>query len=160
VVKRRLARDRGGHATAEFALSVFGFVLLLMAVVEIAWQGAVVAGLDLGTRRASRWATTGAEAPGGIDRASHIEDLILRVSGLPLRAADLTVTADSFGDFPAAARGTGAAPGPGGPSDIVRYTVRYRSRPITPLGPTLLPLGLLEYSSVVLVQNEPYPTAP
>ncbi|MBK1658375.1 TadE/TadG family type IV pilus assembly protein [Paracraurococcus ruber] len=150
-----LRRDRRGVSTVEFAVTAGAFFALVLLLIEAAWQVAVAAALDLGTRQASRWVATGQAAPAGQTRTAYASTLILRASGLPLDAATLQVTVESAGSFAAFAAG-GSRPGLGGPGDVLRYTVAYRSMPITPFGRGLMRDGL-QLQLIILAKNEPYP---
>ena len=156
---RRLARDARGATAVEFALVGATFFTLLLLLMEACWQVAVGAALDSGGREAARWAATGQAPPAGVTATGHVADTILKTSGLPLSAAGLSVTAESVPGFGSLATPAAAKPGLGGPSDVVRYTVVYRSRGLTPLGRALLPLGVLQIQFVILAKNEPYPAS-
>jgi hypothetical protein len=141
----------------EFATVGSAFFTLLLLLMEACWQVAVGAALDAGGREASRWAATGQAPPAGQTATGHVSDTILKTSGLPLDAAALAVTVQSFAGFGSLSTPGAAKPGLGGPGDVVQYTVVYRSRGLTPLGRALLPLGLLQIQFVILAKNEPYP---
>ncbi|TDH59603.1 hypothetical protein E2C06_26530 [Dankookia rubra] len=154
---RRLRRDARGATAVEFALVGSAFFAVLLLLMEACWQVAAGAALDMGGREAARWAATGQAPPAGFSATGYVADTILKTSGLPLTSAGLSVTAESFPGFGALATPAAAKPGLGGPSDVVRYTVVYRSRGLTPIGRALLPLGLLQIQFVILAKNEPYP---
>ena len=154
-----LLRDRRGAAAVEFAAVVGAFLIVVLLLLETGWQVAVAAALESGGREASRWASTGQAPAAGETSTGHVTGLVLNGSGLPLRAAGLTVTADSFASFAAVATPAAAKSGLGGPGDVVRYTIVYRSPPLTPFGRALMPLGLLQHQLVLLVKNEPYPAS-
>ena len=156
---RRLRQDARGATAVEFALVGSAFFAVLLLLMEACWQVAVVAALDAGGRQAARWAATGQAPPAGFTATGYVADTILRTSGLPLSSAGLSVTVDSFPGFGSLATPGAAKPGLGGPSDVVRYTVVYRGRGLTPLGRALLPLGLLQIQFVILAKNEPFPAS-
>lgn len=153
----RLLRDRRGATVVEFAVTGAAFLIVLLLLMETCWQVAIGAALDAGGREASRWAATGQAPPAGKTATGHVSDTIVKTSGLPLDPAALGVTVESFPGFGALATPGAAKPGLGGPGDVVRYTVTYSSRGLTPLGRTLLPSGLLQIRFVILAKNEPYP---
>ncbi|MCB4820811.1 TadE/TadG family type IV pilus assembly protein [Roseicella aerolata] len=153
----RLGPDRRGTTAVEFALVGSAFFILLLLLMEVCWQVAVGAALDAGGREASRWAATGQSPPPGLTATGHVTNVILTSTGLPLDAGALEVTVESVPGFGQLAVPGAAKPGLGGPGDIVRYTVVYRGRGLTPLGRALLPLGLLQIHFVILAKNEPYP---
>jgi hypothetical protein len=124
---------------------------------EACWQVAVGAALDAGGREASRWASTGQPPPAGRTATGHVTEVILRGAGLPLDPAALSVTVESLPDFGQLADPAAARPGLGGPGDVVRYTVIYQAKGLTPFGRALLPLGLVRNRLVILAKNEPYP---
>ncbi len=156
---RPLLRDRRGATAVEFALVGSAFFTVLLLLMEACWQVAIGAALDAGGREAARWAATGQAPPAGFNATGYVADTILKTSGLPLSSAALSVTVDSFPGFGALATPGASKPGTGGPSDVVRYTVVYRGRGLTPLGRSLLPLGVLQIQFVILAKNEPYPAS-
>lgn len=156
---RRLALDARGATAVEFALVGAAFFTLLLLLMEACWQVALGAALDAGGREAARWAATGQAPPAGVTATGHVADTILKTSGLPLSATGLSVTVESFPGFGSLATPAAAKPDLGGPGDVVRYTVVYRSRGLTPLGRSLLPLGVLQIQFVILAKNEPYPAS-
>ena len=155
----RLGHDRRGAAAVEFATVVGGFLLVLLLLMETCWQVAIAAALESGGREASRWAATGEAPPAGQTSIGRVTTLILTSSGLPLAAAGLSVTAESFSGFGSLATDSAGKPGTGGPGEVVRYTVDYRSSSLTPFGRALLPAGVLQHHLVLLVKNEPYPAS-
>lgn len=156
---RRFGRDRRGATAVEFALVGASFFVVVLLLIEMCWQVAVASALEIGGREASRWAATGQVPPGGQSPSSHVAELVLRSSGLPLNDAGLTVSVDSFPGYGTLATPAAARSGLGGPGDVVRFTVVYVAHGLTPLGQTLLPLGLLQHHFVVLAKNEPYPAS-
>ncbi|MDN3568411.1 TadE/TadG family type IV pilus assembly protein [Paeniroseomonas aquatica] len=154
----RLGQDRSGAAAVEFAVVGACFFILVLLLIDLCWQVAVAAALESGARSALRWAATGEAAPGNQSAAGHVAELVLRSSGLPLQAAGLTVSVDSFPGFSTLSTPAAARSGLGGPGDVVRYSIVYAARSLTPLGQALLPTGLLQHHLVVLAKNEPYPT--
>ena len=156
---RRLWQDARGATAVEFALVGSAFFAVLLLMMEACWQVAIGAGLDAGGREAARWAATGQAPPTGFTATGYVADTILKTSGLPLSSAGLSVTAESFPGFGSLATPGAAKPGLGGPSDVVRYTVVYSGRGLTPLGRALLPLGVLQIQFVILAKNEPYPAS-
>ena len=155
----RLGHDRRGAAAVEFAAIVGAFLLVLLLLVETCWQVAIAAALESGSREASRWAATGEAPPAGQTVTGRVTTLILTSSGLRLASGGLTVTVESFPGFSSLATAGAAKPGTGGPGDVVRYTVVYRSLSLTPFGRALLPTGMLQHHLVLLVKNEPYPAS-
>jgi Flp pilus assembly protein TadG len=153
----RLGPDRRGTTAVEFALVGSAFFILLLLLMEACWQVAVGAALDAGGREASRWASTGQAPPAGQTATGHVTSLILNSTGLPLDAGALEVTVENVPGFGQLAAPGATKPGLGGPGDVVRYTVVYRGRGLTPLGRAMLPLGLLQIQLVILAKNEPYP---
>ena len=156
---RPLLRDRRGATAVEFALVGSAFFTVLLLLMEASWQVAIGAALDAGGREASRWAATGQAPPAGFNATGYVADTILKTSGMPLDSAGLSVTVDSFPGFGSLSNPGASKPGLGGPSDVVRYTVVYRGRGLTPLGRALLPLGVLQIQFVILAKNEPYPAS-
>jgi Flp pilus assembly protein TadG len=156
---RRVLQDRRGATAVEFALVGSAFFTVLLLMMEACWQVAIGAALDAGGREAARWAATGQAPPAGFTATGYVANTILKTSGLPLDSAGLSVTVESFPGFGSLAVAGAAKPGFGGPSDVVRYTVVYRGRGLTPLGRSLLPLGVLQIQFMILAKNEPYPAS-
>lgn len=153
----RLRGDRGGGTVLENAAVLPVFFLLVMMVIETAWQCAVVMAVDHGARRGARWVSLGTAAPNGLTRAQYFAQMVITTSGLPLDPSKLSVTPTAYASYAAlGASGAGTA-GLGGPDQVVRYVVNYQSQALTPLTAALIPTGWLQYRSVVIEQNEPYP---
>lgn len=153
----RLRRDSRGHTVTELALLLPAFLAVMLLILEVGWQFAVRAALDQGIRQGSRWVSLGAAAPAGQTREQYLAQLIVSVSGMPLDAARLGVSASTFASFSQInVAGAGTA-GLGGPNDVVKYTVTYRSTFLTPFAANLLPSSWLDFSAVLVEQNEPYP---
>ncbi|WP_203074324.1 TadE/TadG family type IV pilus assembly protein [Falsiroseomonas ponticola] len=146
---------RRGSYTIEFALLTPVFLTLLTMTMEIAWQLAIGAGLDHGTRVAARWAATGQTAPSGLTSSQYVARVIAQSSGMPIVAANLTVTTESFASIGSM---TVATPGLGTSGQIVRYRIVYQSNALTPVGRSLVPNGLFRHSTTVISRNEPYAT--
>jgi Flp pilus assembly protein TadG len=156
-IPARVLGCRRGAAAIEFAFILPTFFLLFLLIIETGWQMAVAAGVDQGARRGARWVTLGAAAPDGMTRMDRLTEIILTSSGLPLQASRLTVTTTAFPNFAALATPDAGVPGLGGPDQVVRYIVEYRSILLTPVA-RLAPLSeMLTYRSVFVVQNEPFP---
>jgi Flp pilus assembly pilin Flp len=164
-----LRRDRRGAAAVEFAVVALPFVTLVLLILEVAWQTAVAASIDHGVREAGRWAALGQPAPAGRTREQEMLGIIADGSGLPL-GPDLSLTIRSYASFAAAgdaaqARcpagpaggGAGVSGALGGPRMVMRYDVSYRSAGLTPIGRSLLPLGMLSHCIVLVTVNEPFP---
>lgn len=154
---RWLRRDRRGATAVEFAVVGAAFFTLLLLLLEVCWQMAVAAALESGARRASRWTVTGQAAPPGYTKATYANDLILRGAGLQLDPVSLTVTTQSYPDFASVGQAGKGRDGPGGPGEILRYSVAYDSRLLTPIAQALVPGGVIQIRFVMLAKNEPYP---
>lgn len=154
---RRPLRCRRGASAVEHAILLPVFFLLVMLVIETSWQITVAAGLDQGARRGTRWVSLGIAAPEGMTRQERMAEIVLAATGLPLDAARLTITPMAFPNHSALAVPGAGVPGLGGPDQVVRYVVEYRSSLLVPMVQRLLALDLLTYRSVFVVQNEPFP---
>lgn len=135
-------------------------LLFVFLVVEVCWQLATAAALDHGTRRAARWATTGALA-GNPNPSQEVARLIAGATGLPLRCERGLGVDVTHGASVAAATGPNAPTGAGGagPGSVVVYTARCDTAALTPLGAALLrasPAGAVGHRTRFIVRNEPY----
>lgn len=148
---------RRGVAAVEFAFIAPVFFLLLLLLIETCWQMAIAAGVDHGARRGARWVSLGAAAPEGMTRLERMAEIILTSSGLPLNAGRLTITPTAFPSFGALSTPGAGVPGLGGPDQVVRYVVQYRSVLLTPVVQQLRVSDFLTYRSVFVIQNEPFP---
>jgi Flp pilus assembly protein TadG len=149
---------RRGATAVEHALILPVFFLLVMLVIETGWQWATAAALDHGTRRAARWVSLGNEAPQGQTRSQFMLNTIATTTGMPLDPARLSVTTVAYPNFAAMANPGAGVAGLGGPDQVVRLTVTYRSSLLSPFMSGMVPAGWLEYRSVVVMQNEPFPS--
>ena len=145
--------NRGAYAL-EFALLTPVFLTLVTMTMEIAWQLAIGAGLDHGTRVAARWASTGQSAPSGLSNSQYVARVIAQSSGMPIVAANLTVVTEAFSSI-STLNGSGTA-GLGAAGQIVRYRITYQSNALTPVGRSLVPNGLFRHTTSVVTRNEPY----
>ncbi len=148
---------RRGATALEFAFILPAFFLLILLIIETSWQMAIAAGVDHGARRGARWASLGAAAPEGMTRMDRLQQIVLTSSGLPLQGGRLTITPTAFPSFGALATPEAGVPGLGGPDQVVRYVVQYRSVLLTPFARQALMSDILTYRSVFVVQNEPFP---
>lgn len=148
---------RQGATAVEHALILPSFFLLVMLVIETGWQWATAAAVDHGTRRAARWVSLGADAPQGQTRSQYMLNLVATTTGLPLDPARLSISTMAFANYAALANPAAGVAGLGGPDQVVRYTVTYRSRLLSPFMTHVVPAGWLEFRSVVVMQNEPFP---
>lgn len=158
-LRRTLRVDRRGATAVEHAMVLPVFFLLVLMVVEVAWQGVVAAAVDHGARRGARWVSLGVAAPGGASRPDHVKQVIVSTAGLPLDPARITVTSRAYANYAQLATAGAGTPGLGGPDQVVRYVVEYQSRALTPGATGLVPSGWLRFRFVVVVQNEPYPVS-
>jgi len=155
----RVLRDRRGVTALEFALIAPVFLTIMLLAMEAAWQLAIGAGLDHGTRLAARWAATGQAPPAGSSRTLEVQRLVRESAGLPIRPDRLTVTPESFAAIGSLTSGV-STPGIGGPDQLTRYRIEYLADPLTPLGAGLLTGGMFRHAFAVVVRNEPYVPAP
>jgi hypothetical protein len=153
---RHVLHCRRGGSAVEFALILPVFFLLLLLIIETSWQMAIAAGVDHGTRRGARWVSLGIAAPEGMTRLDRMAEIIITSSGMPLNAGRLTITPTAFPTFGALNIPGAGVPGLGGPDEVVRYIVQYRSTLLTPIVENLLSANFLTYRSVFVVQNEPF----
>lgn len=154
---RKLLRCRRGGSALESAIILPSLFLVVMLIIETSWQMAIAAGVDHGTRRGARWTSLGAEAPAGMTRMDRLAEIILTSTGLPLNAGRLTITPTAFPSYSALNTPGAGVAGLGGPDQVVRYVVQYRSTLLTPMAQQILSSDFLTYRAVFVVQNEPYP---
>ncbi len=157
-MRRAIFSDRRGAAAVEYALVLPMFLLAVIVIIETAWQMAVAAAVDHGARRGARWVSLGVAAPEGVSRAEQLARVAATAAGLPLRPEALSISATAFPNHAALATPAAGVAGLGGPDQVVRYTLEYRSSLLLPFAHQLLPAGWLTYRATVIVQNEPFPS--
>lgn len=168
---RHNARRRGTAAT-QFAIIAFPLFVLLMGVMEAAWQLATGAGLDHAALRASRYGMTGANTPPSWQtqgqgqnlptcRSNNIRWLITRSTGWLIRDnSDLTITTAAWAGVNGAGSGNGTS-GAGAGGQIVSYTITYR-QPFVTGGIARLLWGTdgFTHRAFLMVKNEPFDNVP
>ncbi len=160
---RFLRRDRRGTTTLETALVFIPFLTLMIAIVEIGWQFATAAMLDIGTLRAARFGITGQAtrpgAPGDVTcRSQYLPWMLSTSTGGFLRQQNLTVTTLNYSSVSGVSGTGGAGAGTGGA--IVRYDVTYPQPVLTAGWLNLIGgPGTYTHRAVILTKNEPFPNA-
>lgn len=155
-------RSTEGTAALEFAIVGLAFIALLMLSLEVGWQMVVEAALNAGARAASRFGSTGAVAAPGIspaptDRNDSIAQTVIAASGGLLRPSRLQISETSYPNFAAITGGAGT-PGPGGASEVVRYTFIYLQPYLTPIAMAITGQPQSIHRVEVTVLNEPFPS--
>jgi hypothetical protein len=156
-------RDRRGSTTLEMAFVFIPFVILMIGIVETAWQFTTGSMLDAAVLRASRFGAVGLEAPVGVPntitcREQYIPLFITNSSNNFLKRPQLNVTTTSFGSVTMGGTGTNNA---GLAGQIVRYDVTYTQPFITGAWVTLIggPTQLTHRAAIV-IKNEPFENVP
>jgi Flp pilus assembly protein TadG len=161
----RFLRSRRGTTALEFAIAAVPFVLLLIGIMELAWQGATAAALDAAVLRASRFGITGqatlaGEPPQYTCRSDTIKWVISNSTGGFLKPENLVVTTAAYGSASALSGGTPVA-GAGTGGQVVTYGVTYTQPFLT--GSAWINLvggsGSLKHQATVVVKNEPFTNA-
>lgn len=180
----RLAADRGGGPSVEFALVLPVLLVLLLGIVETGRVLAATALLDGAVREAARRGITG--AAGAADEAAIRTLVTARTAGLVdgddatvatlvyPRFADVGLPEPFTDDAPSNGiwdagedfddlNGNGAwdadrgRPGGGTPGEVVVYTVTTELRTLTGFVDRLLaPSGRFRLSASIAVRNEPF----
>ena len=166
--RRRIARDRRGASATEFALIAGPLFVLIIGIMEAAWQLATGAALDHAALKASRFGATGTNTipawqRGATDpnelpscRSTGIAWLISSATGNLVKAgSNLTVTTNTWGNL-GTITGTGAeTAGNGG--QITSYTIRYRQPFITGAVAARLWGGPgFTHQTTIVIKNEPF----
>jgi Flp pilus assembly protein TadG len=157
-------RWRAGTTSVEFALAAIPFVILLIGIIELAWQFTTAAALDAAVLRASRFGITGQATTAGEPaqytcRSQTIAWVITSSTGGFLNPANLTVSTASYANASELSSGTPVA-GAGTGGQVVTYTVTYRQPFLTSAwinfigGP-----AALTHQATVVVKNEPFSNA-
>lgn len=159
---------QSGAATIEFALLVFPFLLVLLAIIELGFMFAASVILEGSTHAAARVVRTG-QVQGAADPVTFFQDAICNEIGGLITCNDIVhevipVPDGSFASAGAAefdADGNMVSRGfdPGGVSDVVVVRASYLYEFATPLlGMLLSPRGdnAVLLMSTVTIRNEPY----
>jgi Flp pilus assembly protein TadG len=161
-----LLLSRRGTTAIEFAIAAIPLVVLLIGLIELAWQLTTAAALDAGTLRAARFGVTGqATLPGEPSqftcRSQTIAWVITNSTGGLLNPARINVKTEAYGN---ASDLSGGAPvaGAGTGGQIVTYQVTYTQPFLT--GAWVNFIGgpaAITHQATVVVKNEPFDdTAP
>ena len=141
---RALARDRSGAAAVEFAIVAAPFLLLMMAILEVALFFTASSVIENGVVEAARDIRTGRFQADGSDEADFRADLCARVSAVA-DCGKLAVDVRTFDDFsgadftPPVNEEGGLDDGgftfePGGAGDVVVVRVFYEWQLFMPSG--------------------------
>lgn len=156
-------RDRRGSTTLEMAFVFIPFVILMIGIVETAWQFTTASMLDAAALRASRFGAVGREPPPGVPntitcREQYIPLFITNSSNNFLKDRQLNVATTSFGGVVMGGSGTSGA---GRAGQIVRYDITYTQPFIT--GAWLTLFGgptQLTHRAAIIIKNEPFENEP
>lgn len=151
---RRFRGGEDGVSAIEFALIAPALILVLIGVFEVAGLVFSHWSLESAAFEAARYGSTGfAEA--GVTREQRIAEIVEDRSLGFIDTADLLVETRIYPDYASLRNPADAgAPGPGGPDDIVLYSVSAVWRPMTPLFSAFMDPVMLEKRVPVL--NEPF----
>lgn len=164
-------RNRRGASAVEFALVAGPFFVLIIGMMESAWQLATSAALDHAALKASRFGATGTNsipdwqrggtAPADLPtcRSTGIAWLVSSATGGLIRAGqDLTVTTATWGAV-GGITGSGTA-GAGTGGQITSYTIRYRQAFITgQVAASLWGSNGFTHQTTIVIKNEPFENA-
>jgi Flp pilus assembly protein TadG len=156
--RQGLWAHRRGSAALEFgAIGIAGLMLLLL-IFETSLQVATSVMLEHGAREAARYGATGQASGTAAQQAATIATLVVTSSGNFLQAGNLTITTTSYASL--GTLGTGGTSGLGASSTPVQYTLVYRQYFFSAAAilTTTLGVGYIDHRSVIVVQNEPYPS--
>ena len=153
--RSRLLSDCRGTTALEFAIVGPAFVLLLLAVIETAWQLTVDLALNIGVIAGSRYAITGVGYAAGT-RDSTILSTIVSASGGILKSANLTLTSQAYSSPISYGSGGNAVASTGSSGQLVIYTVSYQQSFLTGLPTAVLGYGSIAHTATLIVQNEPF----
>ncbi len=158
----RALRSRCGTTAVEFALAAIPFVILLIGIMELAWQLTTAAALEAAVLRASRFGITGQATlpnePAQFTCRSQTIDWMIRNSAGGLFATGLlNISIQSSSGL----SGSNPVAGPGTGGQVVIYTVTY-NQPFLTGGAWASLVGLassLQHRATVIVKNEPFDNA-
>ncbi len=164
----RVLRNRRGASAVEFALVAGPFFVLIIGMMESAWQLATSAALDHAALKASRFGATGTDsipawqrggtAPADLPtcRSTGISWIVSSATGGLIRAGqNLTVTTATWSNV-GGITGSGTA-GAGNGGQITSYTIRYRQAFITgPVAASLWGSDGFTHQTTIVIKNEPF----
>ncbi|MBW6401018.1 pilus assembly protein [Roseomonas sp. HJA6] len=160
--------DRRGAAATEFALVAIPFFIVIIAIMEVAWQLATGFALDHAALRASRYGITGSDTPPSwlttgqqnvpTCRSQNIPWLVTRSTNGLINASRLTVATTNWSSV-SGSTGNGTA-GAGAAGQIVSYALTYRQPFITGIvAATLFGSDSFTHQAFLIVKNEPFENA-
>lgn len=167
---RRVLGQRRGASASEFAIIAGPFFIMILGIIEAAWQLATGVALDHAALRASRYGVTGSNSPPSwltqnqqnvpTCRSNNIRWMITRATNNLIKDnSDLQVTTLNWSGVSGAGAG-GGAQGVGVGGQIVSYTITYRQPFITGLVASGLWGGSnFQHQAFMVVKNEPFENA-
>lgn len=129
--------------------------MLLLLVIETAWQLTVDLALNIGVMAGGRYAITGTGYSDGT-RDSAVLSKILSISGGILSKANLTVTTQAYASPTSYASSGAASTSTGSSGQLVVYQVTYKQNFLTALPTSILGYGSITHKANLVVQNEPF----
>jgi hypothetical protein len=163
-MNRLSRRRRARRGTVLLELGLVGPVLavLMLTVLEGAWQALTAATLDIGAREASRFGATGAAFPDWLPppapatREEAIRRVVLHFGPTVLQQDRLMLVLEAYAGPAGLATPRDAVFSAGEAGQTVVYALTYDQPLLTPLAPLLLGRSALTHTSRMVVRNEPF----
>jgi hypothetical protein len=167
----RRAANRKGVAATEFALASIPLLVMIIGIMEVAWQLATAAALDHAALRASRFGITGSNSPPAWQtqgqqnvptcRSNNIRWLISQSTGRLIKDnVNLVISTAAWAGVNGSGSGSGTS-GAGAGGQIVSYTITYTQPFITGQVAQRLWGGAgFAHRAFLMVKNEPFENVP
>ncbi len=150
-----LPAARHGTAVLEFGLVGPVLIIVIMLLLETAWQLSVELALNIGVMVGSRYSATGAGYAEGT-RDSAVIGALLSMSGGILSQSNLSYAAQAYATPAGYASGGASTSSNGSSGQLVLYKVIYKQAFLTPFPAMILGYGSINHSVTFVAKNEPF----
>lgn len=153
--RRPFKSDQRATTALEFGMVGPIFIIMIILMIETAWQLSVEMALNIGVIAGSRYSITGAGYNNGT-RDSAITNALLSISGGILNKDNLSYTSQAYTSPATYASGGTFTSSNGSSGQIVLYKVSYKQQFFTSVPPMILGYNSINHTVTVVAKNEPF----
>lgn len=154
-LRRTLKADQRAVTALEFGMIGPIFIIMIMLMIETAWQLTVEMALNIGVIVGSRYSITGTGYTSGT-RDTAITNALLSISGGILNQSNLSYTSQAYTSPASYASGGAFTSSNGSSGQIVLYKVTYKQSFFTTFPSMILGYSFLNHSVTIIAKNEPF----